>query len=417
MVKQINNFRKTTVNELEQVLKQAQAITAGYIDDIEKLEKDLEAHAKEMHKQVDIILSKSKMSLQQMKAVDLAKLQNHEKYLADRLQRLNKKVQTYEDQIRDADPNILIEFSEIADTERPKNPFLVTASGPVFTPGEIDSESFEQMFGQLSRLLRDNPSVMFEFSVDRYLFHQIACVERGQAWVTTENKLQLMDRSGSVRDKIKIDFHIEDMALTSDGDLLLADFYGRCIKSVSPKKKITTLFSTSGRPCGLCCLHNGDVVVTLGLNSKVIIYSRDGEIRRTLDHIKFRCPRRVAVNKVNQDICICDHEVYIYNSPGKLIAVGADGQLHYEFSGQGDKDFYPVDVCTDQMGHVLIADFWNYRVHILDQEGRFIRYILTSRQVLKWPVTIDVDKEGFVWVGGNEIFDNKGHVNVAKYLE
>ena len=34
------------------------------------------------------------------------------------------------------------------------------------------------------------------------------------------------------------------------------------------------------------------------------------------------------------------------------------------------------------MGHILITDCKNHRVHILDQERRFIQYILTSQQGL-----------------------------------
>ena len=64
------------------------------------------------------------------------------------------------------------------------------------------------------------------------------------------------------------------------------------------------------------------------------------------------------------------------------------------------------------MGHILIADTDNDRVRILDQEGRFIQYILTSQQGLHKPRNIDVDREGYVWVGGYG-----GSIKVAKYLQ
>ena len=84
--------------------------------------------------------------------------------------------------------------------------------------------------------------------------------------------------------------------------------------------------------------------------------------------------------------------------------------------GQGDSEFTPVGVCADQMGHILITDYSNHRVHILDQKGCFIQYILTSHQGLHQPVTIDVDKEGNMWVG--EWVDyGKGRGKVARYLQ
>ena len=340
----------------------------------------------------------------------------------------------------------------IQQTEKP--PSLSTASIPVFTEGQNDAKSMQKIFGQLStgginasmspsagptdasdsgkalaplrqsgsnnsatqKSLIPNPSVQSEFDVDTDYPH-IACVEGGLAWVMTEEKtLQLVDRKGSVKDTINTDFAFTDMTVTEDGDILLSDCNNKCIKSVSQQKKITTLFSTSLEPWGFCCLHNGDIVVTFP-DDKVAVYSRDGQIQQTFHHIKLSWPWGVAVNKVNQDIYICDLEEWGRDTPGKLLAVGADGRLRYEYTGQHDSEFTPVDVCTDLMGHVLVADYINHRVHILDQEGWFIQYILTEQQGLRWPTFIDVDREGYVWVGGRHSDeDDTSCVKVSRYL-
>ena len=144
------------------------------------------------------------------------------------------------------------------------------------------------------------------------------------------------------------------------------------------------------------------------------MYNRNGEIRQKFDLIKFRHPMSVAVNNVNQDIYICDHESNNnYYSRGKVLTVGTDGQLQYEYSGQPSECvFSPVGVCTDHMGHVLITDHYNHRIHIINQEGRFIGYILTAEQGLILPTTINVDREGYVWVG-----EDNWCVKVARYLQ
>ena len=271
------------------------------------------------------------------------------------------------------------------------------------------------------RSLIRNPSVQHHFDVDES-YPLIVCVEQGLAWVTTgvtvkpkSTTIKLVDRDGSVRDIIKTDFHFNDMVVTSDGELLFTD-ENSCIKSISKHKKISTLFRASGQPWRLSCLPNNDIVLKFRNDKKVVIYSRTGQIRQTLDHIKCRCPIFVSVNKVNKDIYICDKESISADSADKVIAVGADGKLRYEYTGQSDGEFTPVGMCTDQMGHVLITDYSSHRVHILDQEGQFMQYILTSQHGLKEPWTIDVDKEGYVWVGQWAGF-NKGHVRVARYLQ
>ena len=146
-----------------------------------------------------------------------------------------------------------------------------------------------------------------------------------------------------------------------------------------------------------------------------LVYRAINSAISALSTTKFRFPCKVAANKVNQDLCICDR-VSAISYTGKLIAVMADGQLRYEYSGQGDEELSPYNVCSDQMDHFLITDRNNHRVHILHQEGRFIQYIPTSQQGLIKPITIDIDLEGYIWVG--EYVDyNKGCVKVARYLQ
>ena len=463
MLAEMKTLRDQTVGELEAVLTQAKEMTAKYQNNVDDIGKELIARAKEMHKQVDIILESSQKTLQKIKESGLAKLQQQEKFLEDKLCQMKEAVEKYENQLRDADPYAVLQFKphpgQSKDTTKP--PALETQSPPVFSKGQIDINAVEKMFGQLSvqsipgaeiakkpsagqsspqlarssqsseaevspsgahsadsgtkRSLIPNPSVQYEFDVSHY-DPQIACVESGQTWVRTKiKKLQLVDREGSVRDTINIDFDINGMAVTFEGELLLSDVSKKCIKSVSKQKEMSILFKTRSSPYNLCCLHNGDIVVAFPSDSKVVIFSRTGEIRQTLDHIKIRVPMSVSVNKVNKDIYICDHENSWKDSAGKVIAIGADYKHRYEYTGQGDSKFTPLEMCTDQMGHVLIIDYINNRVHILDQEGRFIQPILTSKQGLHQPTTIDVDREGYMWVGGKTEF-RKDHVKVVRYL-
>ena len=419
MREEMKELRDETVGRWEKVLNQAEKITASHMQNIEKIDQDLVSRAREVHKEVDTILLQARQTLKQITKSGIDQLKQQEKYLADRVEKLKADVQHYEDKLKYADPNALLQYKpgSIKPTEEP--PSLNKASIPFFTKGENDTESMKKMFGQLLFSLIPNPSVQSQFDVKND-YPCIACVEGGLAWVKTERKkLQLMDREGSVKDTIETNLGFSDMTVTSDGDLLLTDSNNKCIKCLSGEKTVSTLFTTSRTPNSISCLHNDDVVVAFPRDSKVAVYSRNGQVRRTLDSIKFRNPRRVAVNKVNQDIYVCDHERAWYDSTGKLIAVGEDGRLRYEYTGQGDSKLTPVDVCTDQIGHILITDYKTDRVHILDQKGQFIQYVLTSRQRLNRPVTIDIDREGFVWVGenhGDEFYDNIGCVKVSRYL-
>ena len=447
-VEDMKTLRNKTVAEWEDVLKQAQTITVGYLAKIEEIDKDLVTRAKEMHEQVDVILSRNKRTLQHLKACGLAKLKGQEKYLTDCLHRLNKDPSAY--------PSFLFTFNQSATQIRVKPKALETASVPIFTRGQDDIRSLEHMFGYFithgvhisdetspapqqtsdrrqlkissdsetffqstqvgsikfqDRALILKPIIESHFDVS-YNTPQIACTDQGLAWVETKYQtLQLVDRCGLVVDTMETDICINDMTLTSDGEILLADRLNRCIKSISRNKEITTLFRTSWEPTGLCCLCN-DIVVSFAYSSKVIVYSRTGHPKRTFDHIRLRYPYKVSVNKANQDICICNHEG-AFSQRGKLLAVGSDNQLRYEYPGHGI-EFSPAGVCTDAMGHVLVIDTSSKGIHILDKEGHFIQHLLSGGQGMGRPYSIDVDRQGYVWMGECVI---TGRVTVSKYLQ
>ena len=173
---------------------------------------------------------------------------------------------------------------------------------------------------------------------------------------------------------------------------------------------------------GVCCLPNDDIVVITDFTT-VSVYNSKGEFIRTLNS-DFRNPSDVAASKVNHDIYICDDKSERFFKEGKLnivrkgevIAVRADGQLplvHYTYKGRGDGNerFDPVYVCTDYVGHVLIADDINHEVQILDEKGQFLTSILSPLPSPSFfSCTIAVDREGYIWVGGSD------HVKVSRYL-
>ena len=195
---------------------------------------------------------------------------------------------------------------------------------------------------------------------------------------------------------------------------LLPDSDNNSIMSISQDKTVHTLFKTqvgwfkpqAPTPCGLCCLHSGNIAVTFADDGRVIIYSMSGKVIKELDQKLFKWPYRVAQSKVNSDLYISDTD--------KVTALNKDYKVWYEYTGQNDgtSSFSPRGLCTDNAGHVLIADRNNNRVDILDKDGKFLQYLLTRKPGLWRPWNIDVDREGNAWVG-----QTTGEVKVVKYLQ
>ena len=148
------------------------------------------------------------------------------------------------------------------------------------------------------------------------------------------------------------------------------------------------------------------------IKGRVIIYSISGNIIQELDKTLFRRPFRVAQNKLNNDLYITDRNDAGDFSLGKVVAFDRAHIFRYEYTGSHELQFAPVDVCTDESGHVLITDMVNDSVHILDKDGQFLTYLLTRDQGLSRSYFIDVDRDGNAWVG--EFY---GDILITKYLQ
>jgi streptogramin lyase len=92
----------------------------------------------------------------------------------------------------------------------------------------------------------------------------------------------------------------------------------------------------------------------------------------------------------NQDVCVSD--------TNSVVVVTASGKLRFRYTGPPSntgESFYPRGITTNSRGHILVADINNDRVHLLDQDGQFLRYILCD---LSRPKGLCVDIRDNLWV-------------------
>ena len=461
--KELAHLESNVLKEWEDLAVEARQVTADYLEQITVADKQLDKQAKEFHAKVD-----EKKQLQDLKKNNLAILHQQEKMVSDGLEKVKQQIKECEDKLRNGSMESLLQYEEMQKSKKITLPKISPVMQPIFTQGQIDSQTLAEMFGKLTnqaeerksenetkpqdiprsaekgkaallqyatqkqderdrksekstpqgkkkphqqvtvptlpqRQLMSTPSVQSSFYTGfRSNNKFIACVGSGLAWVKTgERRLQLMDQHGDVMDTIDTYFYFSDFVLSPQGEFLLSNG-SKCIRLISPDKKFNKLFTTQWTPDGLCCLHSGDVVVTFSKEGRVVIYSGSGEIVQELDNKLFRRPYRMAQNKVNNDLCICDQ------GNKNIVALDTSYNSRYQYTGQ---DLSPMDLCTDSAGRVLIIDY-NNSVHILDKDGKFLQFLLTDEQGLRLPVSIDTDNEGRAWV---EQFSGK--VRVVKYIQ
>ena len=107
-----------------------------------------------------------------------------------------------------------------------------------------------------------------------------------------------------------------------------------------------------------------------------------------------------------------NHAVVVVNAAGKL-RFRYTGHMHLRLFGMF-LECTPVRIAPDSQGRILIAEDYNYSIHILDQDRHFLRY---SNKVNDYYLHrngvfgLRVDSKGNLFVGGH----NPGNVKKIQY--
>ncbi|XP_062573977.1 uncharacterized protein LOC134235824 [Saccostrea cucullata] len=241
--------------------------------------------------------------------------------------------------------------------------------------------------------------------------YHISCVTSERLWVSDQRRLLQVDKTTPEVQENKIDFKYYSPrgshSVSEDGNLILIDGYE--VQKMTLDGTITTLLRESRR---LLCIHssriNGDILV--GFESGLKRYDWSGA-----HHIKlgtrsyFRygdCyPIFITENK-NGDIWVSDRH-------REVVVMDKLGQHRFNYRGLYKSDFYPCGICTDILGQVLVCDAFDPSIHLVDQNGQFLRHLLTEEHGLRCPMALCVDEKHNLYVGEK----NSNTITVYKYLQ
>jgi hypothetical protein len=115
-----------------------------------------------------------------------------------------------------------------------------------------------------------------------------------------------------------------------------------------------------------------------------------------------------VVENNNGDVCASDRNA------NTVVVVNKSGRVRFRYDGtpaKRKKPFYPKHIVTDTTSQIIVAFYNNNSLHILDQNGQFLRCV--DNCGLVHPVGLSVDSEGRLWVG----LQDSGEVKVIQYMK
>jgi hypothetical protein len=250
--------------------------------------------------------------------------------------------------------------------------------------------------------------------------HHVACVGVDEAWVSGADKtIRRVDIHGSVRDTVTTTCQPFPNAITvtRQGELVYSDGYNSIVNIVRHGRTETMITTPRGwHPGRLCCTKSGDILVSMGTadesQRKIVRYQGHTvtqEINKDEDGKPIykggKLPLCVVENN-NGDVCASDNNAYT------VVVVNKSGRVRFRYDGKPARRkelFNPAHLVTDSMSQIILADFSNACLHILDQNGQFLRCV--DNCGLDYPTGLSVDSEGRLWVG----LEKLGEVKMIQY--
>nr|XP_022312018.1 uncharacterized protein LOC111117240 [Crassostrea virginica] len=197
----------------------------------------------------------------------------------------------------------------------------------------------------------------------------VACVGEAEAWIFGQNKtITRIDIHGTVKDTVTTTFQDwpNGISVTRGRELIYSDFHSKTVNIVRDGKSETLITAPKGwTPGSLSCTRSGDILD--GLYPLFMSESNNG------------------------DVCVSDTTAYI-------VVVDKTGRVRFRYDGtpaRRENPFGPAGIVTDGLSQIIVADISSACLHILDQNGQFIRCVDDCG--LEIPLALSVDSAGRLW--------------------
>ncbi|XP_048747681.1 tripartite motif-containing protein 2-like [Ostrea edulis] len=255
-----------------------------------------------------------------------------------------------------------------------------------------------------SKPLLDEPRLTATIDTGKGLY-SVSCLSDEEVWTCGDKgfmklfnlQCKLLTSIQTVSGNMPI-----DITVTRDGDLAYADYKTKTVNLVKNIQIQTVITLQGWGPRNICGTSSGDLLVTMDSDdlteSKVVRFSGSTE-KQTIQSddqgqplYSPHCTKYISENR-NLDICVADFD------SSAVVVVNQSGKLRFKYTGHPfntEEIFRPFGIATDSQSHIMTAESSYHRIHIIDQDGQFLRYIENCDLRSPWGLCVDIKDNLFV---------------------
>ncbi|XP_078331571.1 uncharacterized protein LOC144625230 [Crassostrea virginica] len=380
----------------------------------QKLTTALDKQGEALHTEIDTIIQGMKSEIDDMDAQHIAAIDQQEDAINHTITEITQAILDLKRLLDTGDVCLVSGYTSRTEEFR-RLPVQFQVTLPIFTPQEINREQIHQQIGSLSELaitfLLDEPRILTDIKTEYGFLSRVSCLSDSVLWTCgddyNDSILRLYNLQGELLRSVQTKSGDDplDIAVTRSGGLVYTDRWDRSINLVSGTQ-IQTLITLRGwKPRGLCSTSYGDLLVIMtgvdAKQTKVVRYSGSTE-KQSIQWDDQGKPlyssdgllnyKYLSENR-NLDICVADDDARA------VVVVSAAGKLRFRYTGPPStprESFSPSGITTDSRANILTSDPDNHRIHIIDQDGLFLRFIHNFGLQGPWGLCVDSRDNLFV---------------------
>ncbi|XP_052699399.1 uncharacterized protein LOC128176918 [Crassostrea angulata] len=406
----------------------------------QNLTQEIDQHGKRFVEEINTIIQELKSDLHEMELNHKYVLRKQKNGINRTKSEIEQRI-AYLDELLNSNDVSSVSAYQSRNAEFKTELTKLTVSLPCFTPHKISKEQLNQQFGSLSALsikteesdcpldslaaessspgrpFTDAPLIIADINTDcgKWNLRSVSCLSDEEIWTCGEdNIMRLYNLRGELLKSTKINpSNIpQDIAVTRRGKLVYSNYEERTVKKVNKKKKTKTFIKLKEwRPQSVCITSSGDLLVIMNNDeneqTKVARYSGAKE-KQSIQYNDKGQPlysyeegkkiyssgyrTKYIIENRNLDICVTDCKAH------RVVVVNQAGKLRFTYNGffNNRGSFYPRGITGDSLSRILTADYYNKSIHILDQDGQFLRYFYICSLHRPWGLCVDTRDNLFV---------------------